>query len=254
MEIGSKRGENTEYLLDFCQRRNAVLHVVDPVPGYDPTEWGERFADTFVFHRMLSLEAIPGIHRVDVALIDGDHNWFTVYNELKAIEDRCRADDHPFPLVIMHDVAWPYSRRDLYYEPSTIPDAYRHPYGTGGILPGSSALSTQGGLNRGMCNALSEGGPQNGVLTGIEDFMKQAGLDIELVCIPVFNGLGILLPTELKRRNKEVDEVFSRIRPTPEIESILYSVEMERISEMISLRNLKNKYKNKGIFAKKLGI
>jgi hypothetical protein len=62
------------------------------------------------------------------------------------------------------------------------------------------------------------------------------------------------LPTELKRRNKEVDEVFSRIRPTPEIESILYSVEMERISEMISLRNLKNKYKNKGIFAKKLGI
>ena len=67
---------------------------------------------------------------------------------------------------------WPYGRRDLYYQPDTIPAEFRHPFAEKGIVRGQSRLAEVGGLNsRNYQNALEEGGPKNGVLTAIEDFL-----------------------------------------------------------------------------------
>src|ERR687894_1538058 len=140
VEIGSDKGFNTRNLVEFCQRSDAKLHVVDPLPKYDVAAWQERYGEHIAFYSVLSLNAMLLIDRFDVVLIDGDHNWYTVLSELKLIEKRCKELSQPFPLVLMHDIGWPYGRRGLYYKPETIPDAYRRPFSKEGMHPESAEL------------------------------------------------------------------------------------------------------------------
>src|SRR5688500_18188635 len=85
VEIGSDEGLNTRNLLQFCERTDAVEHVIDPAPKYDISEWRERYGERFVFYRALSLDVISSLDTFDLVLVDGDHNWYTVYNELRSI-------------------------------------------------------------------------------------------------------------------------------------------------------------------------
>ena len=78
VEIGALRGETTAFMLDELGA-DAELHVIDPVPVFDPSEHEERFPGRYLFHRALSLEVLPDLPPMDAALIDGDHNWYTVY-------------------------------------------------------------------------------------------------------------------------------------------------------------------------------
>src|SRR5690349_6399987 len=132
VEIGALRGENTVQMLDALGE-DAELHVIDPLPVFDPDEHARRFKGRYVFHRDLSLNVLPDAPAFDVALIDGDHNWYTVYNELRLLRDAARRARQHLPVLILHDVCWPYSRRDLYYEPSQIPPEFRQPYAQRGI-------------------------------------------------------------------------------------------------------------------------
>lgn len=184
VEVGSDAGGNTKNLLEFCRRSGATLHVVDPLPKYDVDEWREHYRERLVFHKDLSLDALPRIDGFDLVLIDGDHNWYTVFNELKAIEKRCENLSIPFPLVMLHDIGWPYGRRDLYYDPATIPAEHRKPYEKKGLRPGLVGLAEKGGLNPHLCNATHENEPRGGVLTAIEDFLKQTEHDLDLLKVP----------------------------------------------------------------------
>ena len=40
---------------------------------------------------------------MDAALTDGDHNWYTVINELRLLREVARAHDAPLPVLILHD-------------------------------------------------------------------------------------------------------------------------------------------------------
>ena len=42
VEIGSDRGFNTRNLLEYWQRSDAKLHVIDPLPKRDVAAWQER--------------------------------------------------------------------------------------------------------------------------------------------------------------------------------------------------------------------
>ena len=90
IEIGALRGETTVLMLDALGP-DAELHVVDPVPSFDPDEHVRRFPGRYIFHRDLSLNVLPGADAFDVALVDGDHNWYTVYNELRLLREAARA-------------------------------------------------------------------------------------------------------------------------------------------------------------------
>jgi hypothetical protein len=50
---------------------------------------------------------------VDAALIDGDHNWYTVYNELRLLAEGARRHGTDLPVLTLHDVGWPYGRLSL---------------------------------------------------------------------------------------------------------------------------------------------
>ena len=58
IEIGALRGETTVLMLDALGP-DAELHVVDPVPDFDPDEHVRRFPGRYVFHRDLSLNVLP---------------------------------------------------------------------------------------------------------------------------------------------------------------------------------------------------
>jgi hypothetical protein len=86
--------------------------------------------------------------------------------------------------VLCHDVAWPYGRRDFYYVPETIPDEFRR----------QSELASEGGQNPDSAHACAEGGPRNGVLTAIEDFLGEAGEEISFRMTSDTYGLAVLVP------------------------------------------------------------
>ncbi len=192
VEIGALRGETTAFMLDELGA-DAELHVIDPVPVFDPSEHEERFPGRYLFHRALSLEVLPDLPPMDAALIDGDHNWYTVYHELRALSETARSNDRPLPVLILHDVGWPYGRRDLYYVPEQIPEEFRQPYAQQGMLPGRSELVEQGGLNPTNCNATHEGGPRNGVMTAVDDFIAEYDRPLRLVFLPAYFGLAIVV-------------------------------------------------------------
>jgi hypothetical protein len=149
----------------------------------------------------MSLDALPRIHDVDAVLLDGDHNWYTVHNELKALESTAAADGTPFPLTMLHDITWPYAHRDMYYDPDAIPAEFRHPYSKKGMLPELAELVDEDGLNRGTLNAELESTDRNGVRTAVDDFVADSPRTLEFKVVTGFFGCGILIDqAHLERR------------------------------------------------------
>jgi hypothetical protein len=229
VEIGSEAGKSTRRLLEFCKKNGATLHAIDPMPAFDVEAWQREFGSFFVFHRAMSLDALRRIERIDAACIDGDHNWYTVFNELKLIEQRSLDLGHPFPVVMLHDIGWPYGRRDLYYNPSAIPAEHRQLYQKRGLRPGSEQLAAQGGLNAHLYNAIDENTPRNGVLTAIEDFMNQSGQALELVRVPGFHGLGILVARERREQNESLAKLLAAIDLAPTMRQYVERLESARL-------------------------
>ncbi|MEA2169212.1 MAG: hypothetical protein QOF76_2512, partial [Solirubrobacteraceae bacterium] len=80
VEVGAGTGRNTRNLAAYAESHDCVLHVVDPEPGFDVEAWRAEHP-SLVVHRDRSVDALPQIAGIDVALLDGDHNWFTVHRE-----------------------------------------------------------------------------------------------------------------------------------------------------------------------------
>ena len=125
----------------------------------------------------------------DVVIIDGDHNYWTAREEPRLIGER--APDSDFPLLVFHDVRWPHGRRDDYFAAELIPEEYRQPVAgnSGGLFPGEPGL-VSGGVPYPR-SAARDGGPHNGVLTAIEDFVKSRD-NLRLIVVPVFFGFGLV--------------------------------------------------------------
>ena len=192
-EIGVEKGLFTQFLLECCRESQATYLGIDPwLKGKRPP------AHSGVEARWItqkSLDALPNLPPQDIYIIDGDHNYYTVFNELRII---LGASATTKPFIFFHDVAWPWARRDVYYNPAAIPDEFRHSHSHElGPVPGESALQVWGfsGVTSEINHASAEreGGPRNGVLSAIEDAVKEFSLhDWRFIRIPVIFGLGLL--------------------------------------------------------------
>jgi hypothetical protein len=99
--------------------------------------------------------------------------------------------------MLLHDVAWPCARRDMYYAPDALPDEALHPHSFElGSLP-DVPEAVRGGFRGGgsFALALHEGGPGNGILTAIEDFLEGRD-DLTFVHVPAVFGLGVIYQRE----------------------------------------------------------
>lgn len=191
-EIGVEKGLFTQFLLDYCSSSGANYSGIDP--SLDVSFISEHSKDGTTFYQERSLPVLEKLEAHDVYFIDGDHNYFTVKNELRLI---FRHRDH-WPLIFLHDVCWPWGRRDQYCAPELIPAEHRHPCSAElAVVPGDSSLHGSGFCGRESdyqyAAALQEGGPCNGVLTAVEDVIAEKGPDnLRLLTVPAVFGLGLL--------------------------------------------------------------
>lgn len=250
VEIGSEQGRTTRKLLDYCLAQDARLHAIDPRPRFDVAAWEAEAGGRLIVHQARSLDVLPTIHGADAVLIDGDHNWYTVLHELRLIEAACTVvsgpgsdpasaqDPRPFPLVLLHDIGWPYGRRDLYYDPDSIPEAYRQPYGRAGLMPGTADL-VPGGFNHGFCNARAAHTPQNGVLTAVEDFMRESARTLELVQIPGLHGLGLLFEPALASRHPALGALARTWDLPKAVRRHIMTIELARVHLLVTAERLR---------------
>jgi cephalosporin hydroxylase len=236
VEIGALRGETTVLMLEDLDAA-VELHVIDPVPEFDPTEHERRFPGRYIFHRALSHDVLPGLPAVDVALIDGDHNYFTVFHELRLLAEAARRADRALPVLVLHDVGWPYGRRDLYYNPDTVPPEGRRPFAQRGIVPGRSELADHGGVNPLHYNALIEGGPENGVMTALDDFLAGFDRPVRSVVLPVYYGLAIVVEEARIAEHPEIGRVLDELEGPVGKNALLEMTEDARIQAILFQHN-----------------
>ena len=188
VEVGAYSGALTALLLEWAESSGARVVAVDPLPQPELVELAERSRGLELM-RETSLEALRHIDLPDVVIIDGDHNYWTVSEELRAIADLA---GESLPLLLFHDVGWPHGRRDAYYGPERIPEEHRHPLKEGGgLFPGDPG--TQPGALPYKWVAAREGGPRNGVFTAVEDFVA-AREGLRLAVVPAFFGFAAVWP------------------------------------------------------------
>ncbi|MFL5822914.1 MAG: class I SAM-dependent methyltransferase [Solirubrobacteraceae bacterium] len=231
MEIGAYAGDLTRVLAGWANGAQAQVTAVDPVPQAGL----EALAETeprLELIRQTSLQALPETPLPDAIVIDGDHNYYTVSQELRLIAVRAGGGD--LPLLLFHDVGWPHGRRDDYAAPEQIPADARHPTvgGAGGIAPGNPGVDPAGLPYPG--SAAHEGGPGNGVLTAIEDFVAQHE-QVRLVVVPAFFGFGVAWDTR-----RSYSAALSALLDPVDRHPVLTRLEANRVSQIARQHHLQN--------------
>ena len=173
LEIGSETGAFSDRLLSYCKDNAAKLVTIDPVP---PEHLVEIATASDAIDLVIGL-SIPYLEQhstsAELVVIDGDHNYYTVSNELELVHAGWQASGTR-GVILLHDVGFPFGRRDGYYAPKRIPVESRHPHSfEHGVTLGSRELIRGGFRGEGtFAFALREGGAKNGVFTAVQDFMK----------------------------------------------------------------------------------
>ncbi len=223
VEVGAYRGVLTEALLNWAGDSGAAITAIDPEPEEELLELEQGHPELELV-REPSHEALAHLPLADAVILDGDHNYYTLTEELRLIDEKSRG--RAFPLLLFHDVCWPHARRDTYYDPDRIPEDQRQPIARdSAIVPGESG-TTWAGLHYPFA-AAQEGGPRNGVLTAIEDFVE--GRDrLRLAIVPIFFGFGVLW-REDAAWSSEVARILEPFDRNP----ILERLEANRVAQMI---------------------
>lgn len=191
VEVGAYAGDVTSILLRWAEGTGGRISSIDPEPQLALIGLAQEHPRLELL-RETSVQALPGVARADAVIIDGDHNHFTVSRELELVAELAPGGE--MPLILCHDVSWPHGRRDVYYDPDAIPPQGRRPMVEGGFLfPGVSGLS-DGGLPY-RHPAVHEGGPQNGVMTAVEEFASERP-GTRLAVVSAFFGLAVLWPQD----------------------------------------------------------
>jgi predicted O-methyltransferase YrrM len=209
LEIGSESGTLSQRLLDLCERDHGKLVVVEPLPAPALVEVAEK-NDTIevVVGTSLAYLEQRGCE-ADFVLIDGDHNYYTVFNELSLIHEAWQKAPKD-GIIFLHDVGFPCARRDQYYNPETIPEHARQAYSYAhGVTLDGVGLIENGGFHGAGAFAwsLKHGGARNGVLTAVEDFLR-AHQGYCYRSIDAVFGLGAIAPKG-SRAEQIVAELFA---------------------------------------------
>lgn len=201
VEIGSEYGGSTKIIIEYCRKHNAFISVIDPNPYTNLSEKFNGLENYYKHYKDTSINALPLIAPADIYFIDGDHNYWTVKNELDLIFQLNKN-----AWVILHDVAFPWGRRDLYYKPSDIPAEFLHEYTYEKGVDENNNIADHGFSGNGnFAFSLRKGGERNGVLTAIEDFISDKEDHYHFSMIEPIFGLGVLVP---KGEKELIEAIF----------------------------------------------
>lgn len=188
VEVGVESGGASSTYLDHGA---STVYCIEPKPT---EQMRQALADNPKLHLVegFSPAVLAEIPACDIYVIDGDHNYATVRSELDWILSKA-----PDAVVILHDLLWPWGRRDLYYSAAALDPADVHANTDDGPTVWHDDVTPAGFVGLGQFTAAVEaGGERNGVLTAVEDALAVDGAGVhELVLIPAVFGLGIIFPT-----------------------------------------------------------
>lgn len=223
LEVGAYKGELTAVLLEWASRSGAHISAIDPAPEPELEALAGRHPELELV-RETSHDALGHVPLPDALIIDGDHNYWTLSEELRLIDERASGPD--MPLLLFHDLAWPHARRDTYYEPDRIPEEHRQPLAHNARLaPGEPGVA-DAGLPFEWA-AAREGGPRNGLLTAVEDFAG-ARPGLRLAVVPAFFGFGALWHSEASWA-AAVEEIVGPFDRVP----LLERLEANRVAHLV---------------------
>ena len=172
-----------------------------------------------------TLKLLKNIKDYDAIFLDDDPNWYTIYNELNLIKE----NNNEFPLVFICNNIFPHKRRDSYINPDMIPDEFKNEFSRNLILNNNITIRDD------YYHAIQENTAKNGVLTGIEDFIKKNS-SIGIMDLNFLNGMTILYPKNsisqirINMLSEEIDE---------------YSLNQENLSDSIIENQLLSDYISK---------
>lgn len=186
IEIGGEAGQSTAAYL-AAGAKEVVCVDTQPSPELIALAEEDQRIDLVIDR---SPDCLPSLPSSCFWVIDGDHNYATVRAELETILKRA-AEAGEKPLILLHDVLWPWGRRDLYYDPGALDAGAVHPHSrdTGPSL--SSEAMQADGFVCGFPSAVDAGGERNGVRTAVEDVVATRP-DLAFAIVPAVFGLGVV--------------------------------------------------------------
>ncbi|WP_242891254.1 class I SAM-dependent methyltransferase [Actinomadura litoris] len=215
VEVGVESGQVSSLYADL----GADVHCVEPSPD------AEMRAVVAADPRLHLVEdaspgALAALPAADLYVLDGDHNYAVVRAELAWIMEHA-----PDAVVVLHDVLWPCGRRDTYYQPSPLPPGDVHPDTPDGPTVWHDDPTPAGFVGGGAYTvARHAGGERNGVLTAVEDAVREAdGWRFDVV--PAVFGFGVLV----RDGAPGAAEVFEALRPYTS-SGLLATLENNRIA------------------------
>ena len=233
IEIGADAGKNTTRLARWCKKQSAFADIIDPKPQFDAAAFNDKWRGVAEVHLGLSLDVLPRLPAADVALIDGDHNWYTVYHEIRALIGTGDAPAANPPIMVFHDVSWPWGRRDAYYDIDGIPEEFRQPAALGLISPLRNDWDPHGVMMRLPCAKVA-GGPRNGVRTAMEDAFADQRDRFRFIWIEAMSGLAIVVPLARIAQNPALAATLDMVTPNAAMRPIVEWLEYARLIGMMS--------------------
>ena len=210
--IGLSNEAIIDEIISFCIKQNPTLYAIDPkidikdlIKKYDKEDGENDFKDKIEYFKDDSLNVLGQIKDYDAIFINGDPNWYTVYNELNLIKN----SNLNFPLVFVCNNKYPHKRRDSYSDPEKIPEEFKNECCNDlPILYEKDEETKHTMVKDGFCHAIQKDTPKNGVMTAIEDFLKENN-SLKLLEVNPLEGVTLIYnPSEIvdSRINKILND------------------------------------------------
>lgn len=185
VEVGVESGKVSGL---YTELGASAVYCVDPNPT---DELRENLAGNPALHLVEkpSPQVLADLPPADLYVLDGDHNYAVVYEEISWIQRHV-----PDAVIALHDVLWPCARRDLYYQGTPVPQTDQHPASAEGPTVWHDELTPAGLVGMGAFTmARHAGGERNGVLTAVEDAIANSGDSWRLCVVPAVFGMGVMV-------------------------------------------------------------
>jgi hypothetical protein len=231
VETGSGTGLLTRRLLSSS---DAAVHAIDPDPLL-PEQLVRDAHGRLTIHAGRSEDVIPFAGPVQLAVLDGDPNWYVVHRDLTALAAGARAGAHTPPVVVVHHAHWPFGRRDGYYNPDVIPAEHRKAFAAGGLSPGMSEPDVHG-LRLAPFVAIKEFEPRSGVLTAVEQFTEEDEEAWSVVELPGFHGVAVMAARSTVAAQPQLQELLGEFRGRGTVMRLVRRVETARVKAELALR------------------
>jgi len=243
-EIGSDQGMTSDLLYQYCKSTGAHLHVVDPI-----LEDNRQSDKTVTYFREMSLSYLQKAGPADVYFIDGDHNFYTVLNELRLIREMNSKGSPRF--LFLHDVGWPWGYMDMYYDINSVEEKYRKKATASlnlSLFRSEYATGKQGLSMEDAFVAIDDGGEENGVLAAVEKFLEESS-GWKYFSIPSIFGLGVLwygneTTQEIAQKVERLSEEFGKFSSFLSILEFNRILLLEKVQETGEIWSQQNEYIN----------